>query len=105
VPGAGYLFAGTLGIDCNDNGNPDACDIFEGVSEDLNANGIPDECEAIGDLNGDGVVNVRDLLTLLGVWGACDDPCPPSCTGDTNGDCEVDYLDLLILLSNWGARR
>jgi len=104
VPGAGYFFAGTLGIDCDDNGNPDACDIFEGVSEDLNANGIPDECEAIGDLNGDGVVNVRDLLTLLGAWGACDEPCPPACTGDTNFDCTVNWIDLLTLLANWGAQ-
>jgi hypothetical protein len=102
---AAYVFAGLSGADCNANGNPDACDIFQGISDDLNANGIPDECEAIGDLNGDGVVNVRDLLALLAAWGPCDDPCPPFCTGDTNGDCQVDYLDLLTLLSNWGARR
>jgi hypothetical protein len=105
IPAATYAFAGFSGIDCNDNGNPDACDIFAGFSEDLNVNGIPDECEAIGDLNGDGLVNVRDLLALLAAWGACDEPCPPACMGDTNGDCQVDYVDLLTLLSNWGARR
>jgi hypothetical protein len=102
IPGAGYFFAGTLGIDCNHNGDPDACDIFEGISEDLNANGIPDECDAIGDLNGDGLVNVRDLLTMLAAWGACDEPCPPACIGDTNFDCTVNWIDLLTLLSNWG---
>jgi len=101
---AAYMFAGFSAPDCNHNDQPDSCDIFEDVSEDLNANGIPDECEAIGDLDGNGVVNVRDLLALLGAWGACDDPCPPACTGDTNGDCQVDYLDLLTLLSNWGAQ-
>jgi hypothetical protein len=101
-PGAVYAFLGLSGIDCNDNGNPDTCDIFEGASEDLNANTIPDECEAIGDLNGDGIVNVRDLLALLGAWGACDEPCPPACTGDTNFDCTVNWIDLLTLLSNWG---
>jgi hypothetical protein len=100
--GSAHFFAGTRGLDCNENGSADACDIFEGISEDLNANGIPDECEAIGDLNGDGLVNVRDLLTLLGAWGACDEPCPPACTGDTNFDCTVNWIDLLTLLSNWG---
>jgi hypothetical protein len=100
--GKAYFFAGFSGLDCNDNGNPNSCDIFEGTSEDLNANGIPDECEAIGDLNGDGVVNVRDLLDLLGAWGACDEPCPPACTGDTNFDCIVNHLDLAVLLDHWG---
>ncbi|MDY7107710.1 MAG: hypothetical protein SYC29_03645 [Planctomycetota bacterium] len=101
IPGSGHFFAGALGIDCNDNGSPDACDIFEGISEDLNANAIPDECEAIGDLNGDGLVNVRDLFALLAAWGACDDPCPPACTGDTNFDCTVNWIDLTVLLANW----
>jgi hypothetical protein len=102
APAATYVFAGLSGLDCNDNGNADTCDIFEGTSGDLNANGIPDECEAIGDLDGNGIVDVRDLLTLLGAWGACEDPCPPACIGDTNFDCTVDWIDLLTLLSNWG---
>ena len=100
--GEAYAFVGFNAADCNHNDQPDSCDIFEGISEDLNANGIPDECDAIGDLNGDGVVNVRDLLTLLAAWGACDEPCPPACTGDTNFDCTVNWIDLLTLLSNWG---
>jgi len=100
---AAYSFVGFSAPDCNHNDQPDSCDIFEGTSDDLNANGIPDECEAIGDLDGDGIVNVRDLLALLGAWGACDEPCPPACTGDTNFDCTVNWIDLLTLLSNWGA--
>jgi len=101
-PDTAYAFLGLSGDDCNDNENPDTCDIFEGISEDLNENSIPDECEAVGDLDGDGVVNVRDLLALLAAWGACDEPCPPACIGDTNFDCTVDWIDLLTLLSNWG---
>ncbi len=53
-----------------------------------------------GDLDGDGVVGVSDLLTLLGDWG----PCPPKgdCPADLDGDGSVGVADLLILLANWG---
>jgi trimeric autotransporter adhesin len=54
----------------------------------------------LGDLNGDGVVDVSDLLILLAAWG----PCPPSgdCPADLDGDGVVGVSDLLILLENWG---
>jgi hypothetical protein len=54
-----------------------------------------------GDLNGDGVVNVFDLLDLLAVWGPCPDP-PDPCPADLNGDGVVNVFDLLILLGAWG---
>lgn len=50
-----------------------------------------------GDLNDDQLVNVLDLLILLGDWGAC-----PGCPADVNNDDLVDVLDLLVLLGNWG---
>jgi len=100
-PGMVYVYAGMTGTDCNHNGEPDACDIFDGTSEDVDGDGIPDECEGWGDLNGDGVVDVLDLLLLLEAWGPCDPPCPPACDGDTDGDCVVDVLDLLEVLSHW----
>lgn len=98
-----YVFAGIQGVDCNDNGEPDACDIFDGTSEDENGNGIPDECDRPGipgDINGDGVVNSVDLLILLANWGPCKncDDCP----ADLDGNCTVGASDLLILLANWG---
>lgn len=46
---------------------------------------------------GDGIVDVLDLLALLGAWGPC-----PGCAADLNNDDAVDVLDLLILLSAWG---
>jgi agmatine deiminase len=53
------------------------------------------------DLNGDGVVNVVDLLLLLGAWGPC--PAPPDpCPGDITGDGSVTILDLLEMLAAWG---
>lgn len=53
------------------------------------------------DLNGDGVVDVIDLLILLGDWGACPPP-PDACPGDLDQDGSVDVLDLLDLLAHWG---
>jgi len=52
------------------------------------------------DLNCDGVVNVSDLLILLGAWGTCTEP--DACPADLNDDGVVNVSDLLILLSNWG---
>jgi subtilisin family serine protease len=49
------------------------------------------------DLNGDGEVDVLDLLDLLDAWGA-----NPGHPADLNGDGEVDVLDLLELLDAWG---
>ncbi|MCH7573150.1 MAG: serine protease, partial [Planctomycetes bacterium] len=50
-----------------------------------------------GDFNLDGVVNVTDLLSLLGAWGIC-----PGCVEDTNLDGSINVTDLLTLLANWG---
>ncbi len=55
-----------------------------------------------GDLDGDGTVGIVDFLTLLGQWGPCPAPCPPSCPADLDGDCEVGITDFLGLLGNWG---
>jgi hypothetical protein len=52
-----------------------------------------------GDINGDGVVDVFDLLMLLGAWGNCG---AGQCPADLNGDGVVDVFDLLTLLANWG---
>ncbi|HRQ74973.1 MAG TPA: hypothetical protein PK098_03555 [Phycisphaerales bacterium] len=57
-------------------------------------------CEKPGDFTGDGIVDVLDLLYLLGSWGACADP--EHCPADLNGDCTVDVIDLLVVLANWG---
>ncbi|TVQ51724.1 MAG: hypothetical protein EA377_11825 [Phycisphaerales bacterium] len=60
----------------------------------------PGDPGVIGDLNGDGVVNVFDLLLLLEQWGVCADP--ENCPADLDGSGTVNVFDLLILLENWG---
>jgi predicted outer membrane repeat protein len=49
------------------------------------------------DVNGDGSVNVFDLLQLLSAWGDC-----PDCPEDLNDDDVVNVFDLLMLLGEWG---
>jgi len=50
-----------------------------------------------GDVNGDGAVDVDDLLLLLADWG-CNGA---GCIGDLNGDGETNTADLLLLLADW----
>lgn len=50
--------------------------------------------------SGDGIVNVFDLLALLGQWGVC--PDPDNCKADLTGDSSVNVFDLLMLLGVWG---
>lgn len=48
------------------------------------------------DINGDGTVDLQDLLVLLASWGPCAD-----CPADIDGSGEVDFADLLTLLTAW----
>ncbi|MBC23945.1 MAG: hypothetical protein CMJ32_08540 [Phycisphaerae bacterium] len=82
--------------DCNDNGDPDLLDILMGVEVDEDLNGVPDSCEAcVADINGDSVVNGRDLGALLGQWDS-------SGPADLDQSGVVDGIDLGILLGQWG---
>ena len=51
-----------------------------------------------GDVNGDLVVDILDLLEVISQWGACKGACGP----DFNLDGRVDILDLLAVISSWG---
>lgn len=50
------------------------------------------ECPA--DVNGDGVVDVVDVLALLAAWGTDD--------ADVDGDGITDVVDLLAMIAGWG---
>ncbi|MEE3002258.1 MAG: dockerin type I domain-containing protein [Planctomycetota bacterium] len=52
----------------------------------------------LGDLTGDGLVDVLDLLVVIADWGSCPGECSAA---DLNGDGVVDVLDLLIILQEW----
>lgn len=55
------------------------------------------------DINGDGVVNVSDLLALLAAWNECPSEANVTCPADIFGDGIVDSLDLEILRAFWGV--
>lgn len=50
-----------------------------------------------GDVNGDGLVNVEDILQVMAQWGTCGISCPE----DLDGDGVVGVADLLIIVANW----
>jgi len=51
------------------------------------------------DITCNGVVNVEDLLAVIGSWG----PCPAPCAADINIDGMVNVVDLLAVISGWGS--
>ena len=53
--------------------------------------------ECLGDLNGDLLVSVADILEMLGDFG-----CVENCDADLTGDNAVSVEDLLTLLANFG---
>ncbi len=53
-------------------------------------NGLP------GDVDGNGVIDVNDILALIVAWGPCE-----GCVEDLNGDGFVNVNDIIELISNW----
>lgn len=53
---------------------------------------------ALGDVDGNGEVNLDDLILLINNWGPCE---TEECIGDLNGDGEVGMQDYTLLLSYW----
>lgn len=55
------------------------------------------------DLDGDGHVDITELLAVIDAWGPCPaDPPGAACAADIDGDGSVGVGDLLLLLANWG---
>lgn len=50
------------------------------------------------DVNGDGQVNVTDLVAVTNAWGAC-----AGCAADVTGDNQVNVADLLAVINAWGS--
>ena len=54
------------------------------------------------DVNGDGTVDVADVVAVILAWGACPLPPPGDCPADVNGDGLIDVGDLVAVILAWG---
>ena len=95
----GIIRLSWLGIDSSDNiiglsaGGGQPSDFEE---SDLDASNDCGEPTTPGDVNGDGLVNVTDILAVMDTWGVCE-----GCPADLNNDGIVDVVDLLEVVGNW----
>ena len=55
-----------------------------------------DDASCTGDINGDSIVDVTDLLEVVGAWGNTGGPA------DVNGDGIVNVADVLAVVEAWG---
>ncbi|MBT5136648.1 MAG: hypothetical protein HOM36_03735 [Phycisphaerae bacterium] len=76
-----------VGVDVDGNHGSDSSN----NSFSINGSSVP------GDANGDGLVNVSDILVIVDSWGICIGICP----GDLNNDGFVNVIDLLIVIDSW----
>jgi len=53
-----------------------------------------------GDVTGDGLVNIDDLVEVITAWGVCGNPS--NCPADQNGSGAVNIDDLVLVITNWG---
>jgi len=68
------------------------------IARFVQASSTPLTHSGAGDATADGLVDVADLLAVLGAWGDCPvDACP----ADLNRDGVVNVSDLLIVIVDW----
>ena len=73
-----------------------AAGAFLGADSECNDSSCSAPCA--GDVDGNGTVDVTDLLAVISAWGPC-----ISCDEDIDANGAVDVTDLLTIISAWGA--
>jgi hypothetical protein len=61
---------------------------------------VPDPCTCAGDVDGNGAVDVVDLVAVILDWDCTNPPGP--CPGDANGNGVVNVEDLVLVILQWG---
>lgn len=95
----GVIRQSWLGVDSNDNivGLSAGGETPQGFEEsDLSESSDCGDPTVPGDVNGDGTVDVTDLLAVMDDWGPCS-----GCSADLNGDGLVNVVDLLEVMAGW----
>jgi hypothetical protein len=94
----------SAGVDCNQNGIADYCDIVAGTSLDVDQDGVPDECQAAiaefvrADANSDGSFNIADpIRTLQFLFAGSGVSCLDAV--DSNDDGNTNVADAVHMLS------
>ena len=65
---------------------------------DFNSEG--DSCSATGDINGDGMINVVDIVNLVGfVLETAIPTADQECASDMNGDGTLNVVDIVVLVN------
>ncbi len=95
------MYATTLIVDSGATLNTNGYIVY--VSELINNGTIIGEDDVIiidppvlGDLTGDGIVGIDDLLVVISLWGPCD-----GCDADFDNNGDVGIDDLLVVIANW----
>ncbi len=92
---AGPLFLENWSIGDTEGLDNDGDNLYDGADPDCGST----VCE--GDSNNDGVVNVTDLVNVIGAWGG--DGQGPGFDADLNNDGVVNVSDLILVISGWGV--
>ena len=96
------LYAGTIVVEAGASLLTNGCPVYAReaiIKGELDGDVIiiGESCQ--GDEDGDGTVDVLDLLAVISAWGDCNEDC--SADFDSNGT--VDVIDLLIVIQYWGT--
>ena len=85
--------------------NPDTVALYDQNGNELFSREFNDPISTtLGDVNGDHVVNLNDLMLVLEAFGACP-LAPATCPADLAPailDGQVDHIDLMVVVNNWG---
>ena len=88
-----------LGDPCDDGDVSTYDDIITDCSApDYGCQGTPLNTNCSADLDGDGVVTVGDVLSLLSEFG-----CLIACENDITGDGQITAADMLSMLAEFGS--